>query len=70
MGERGGRLHELVGPRSHARLDEDGLARLVPDIADRDLYVCGPDSFTQGVIAAARRLGVRGGRIHYEEFAF
>ena len=70
MGERGGQLHELVGPRSRARLDEDGLARLVPDIADRDLYICGPDGFTQGVSAAARRLGVGGERIHHEDFAF
>jgi ferredoxin-NADP reductase len=70
VGERGGQLHELLGPRSHARLDEDGLAHLVPDIADRDLYVCGPAGFMQSVIAAARRLGVRNERIHYEEFAF
>jgi ferredoxin-NADP reductase len=70
VGERGGQLHELVGPRSHTRLDEAGLAQLVPDIADRDLYVCGPGGFMQGVIAAARALGVRGERIHHEDFAF
>jgi len=70
VGERGGQLHELIGPRSHARLDEQGLAELVPDIAARDLYVCGPSGFMQGVIAAARNLGVRGERIHHEDFAF
>ena len=70
VGERGGRLHELVGPRRHARLDKAGLAQLVPDIADRDLYVCGPGGFMQGVITAARDLGVRGERIHHEDFAF
>jgi ferredoxin-NADP reductase len=70
VGERGGQLHELVGPRSHARLDEHGLAELVPDIAGRDLYVCGPSGFMQSVIAAARRLGVRGECIHHEDFAF
>lgn len=70
VGERGGQLHELVGPRSHARLDERGLRELVPDIDDRDLYVCGPGGFMHGVIEAARRAGVRGERIHYEEFAF
>ena len=68
--ERGGQLHELVGQRSHARLDERGLTELVPDIADRDLYVCGPSGFMQSVIAAARRVGVRGERIHHEDFAF
>jgi ferredoxin-NADP reductase len=70
VGERGGQLHEVIGPRSHARLDEQGLAELVPDIADRDLYVCGPTGFMQSVIAAARKAGVRGERIHHEDFAF
>jgi ferredoxin-NADP reductase len=68
--ERGGRLHELVGPRSHAQLDAYGLAELVPDVAERDLYVCGPGGFMHGVIAAARRAGVRAERIHHEDFAF
>jgi len=70
VGERGGQLHEVIGPRSHARLDAQGLAELVPDIAARDLYVCGPSGFMQSVIAAARNLGVRGERIHHEDFAF
>jgi predicted ferric reductase len=70
VGERGGQLHELVGPSSHARLDERGLTELVPDIAERDLYVCGPQGFMQTVIAAARLAGVRGERIHHEDFAF
>ena len=70
VGERGGQLHELVGPRSHARLDERGLTELVPDIADRDLFVCGPGGFMHSVIAAARSAGVRGERIHHEDFAF
>lgn len=68
--ERGGRLHEVVGPRSKAPLDADHLRRLVPDIADRDLYVCGPGGFMEHLIAGARSLGVPGKRIHYEDFAF
>ena len=70
VGERGGQLHELVGPRSHARLDHAGLAQLVPDVAARDLYVCGPAGFTRAVVEAARGLGVPGARIHREDFAF
>ena len=70
VGERGGQLHELVGPSSHARLDERGLTELVPDVAQRDLYVCGPHGFMQTVIAAARTAGVRGERIHHEDFTF
>ena len=70
VNERGGRLHELVGPRSHARLDAEGLAQLVPDVAGRDLYVCGPSSFALALIGAARALGVPEARIHHEDFAF
>lgn len=70
MGERGGRLHEVVGPRSQARLDAPALSRLVPDIAQRDVYVCGPGGFTRSLIDAARSLGVPTGRIHHEDFAF
>lgn len=66
---RGGRFHALVGPRSAVRLDGAALARLVPDIAGRDLYVCGPHTFTRQVVRSARALGVDRGRIHTEAFA-
>ncbi len=68
--ERGGRLHEVVGPRSKAPLDADHLRRLVPDVADRDLYVCGPGGFMEQLVATVRSLGVPDQRIHYEDFAF
>ena len=70
VGERGGRLHEVVGPRSQAPLDAPALNRLVPDIAQRDVYVCGPGGFMRSFIDAARSLGVPTGRIHHEDFAF
>ena len=67
VARRRGRLHELVGPRERVRLD---LARLAPGLADRDVYVCGPDDFTAAVAASARAAGVAPDRIHYESFAF
>jgi predicted ferric reductase len=70
VAERGGRLHELVGPRSRVPVDAATLRRLVPDVAACDLYVCGPTAFTAGVIDAAAALDVPKQRIHYEEFAF
>ncbi len=68
--QRGGRLHEVVGPRSSAPLNEAALRRLVPDIAERDVYVCGPQGFIHNLRAAARGLGVPRRRIHHETFAF
>jgi ferredoxin-NADP reductase len=70
VSERGGRLHEIVGSRAHRLLDAGHLRRLVPDIAGRDLYVCGPSGFMDQLIGQARALGVPYDRIHHEDFAF
>jgi ferredoxin-NADP reductase len=65
VARRGGRLHELVGPRDRVRLD---LAALAPGLRDRDVYICGPDGFSEAVAANAAEAGVDPGRIHYERF--
>ena len=70
VAQRAGRLHELVGPRARFPLDAGALQRLVPDLARRDLYVCGPKGFTQELIGSALTLGVPEAQIHYEDFAF
>jgi len=67
---RGGRAYAVVGPRHKVRFDERALTRLVPDLALRDVYVCGPADFGDCVASAARRLGVPKERIHREAFAF
>lgn len=64
------RLFELVGPRHQVNVDASTLKRLVPDIRHRDLYVCGPEGFSEQVFHAARWLAVPEDRIHLEEFAF
>jgi predicted ferric reductase len=66
----GGRLHELLGPRERVALDRGALMSLVPDLASRDVYVCGPDGFTHALRTAARAAGVPPERIHDEAFAF
>jgi predicted ferric reductase len=68
--QRGGRLHELVGSRHKVRFDAHVLRRLVPDLAGRDVYVCGPDRFSADVVGAASRLGVAREQIHREAFGF
>lgn len=67
---RGGRLHELVGSREDADLGARALRGLIPDLARRELYVCGPDGFSDVVVEAARRAGTPRRRIHRESFAF
>jgi predicted ferric reductase len=67
---RGGRLHELLGSRSHNPLTREALRRLVPDITNRDVFLCGPAGFTTTVLRSLRALGVAEDRIHHEAFAF
>jgi len=67
--QRNGRLHEVIGPRDEVRFDARALRHLVPDLAERDVYVCGPGGFSDAVVIAARRLGVPSHRIHHEAFA-
>ena len=66
---RHGKLHELVGTREQAGLDDRSLPRLVPDLDQRDIYVCGPEGFVADIVDLARRLGVPDEAVHHEAFA-
>ena len=66
---RRGRLHELVGTREQALLDEHTLPRLVPDLDRRDIYVCGPEGFVTSVVGLAARLGIPAEAVHHEAYA-
>jgi ferredoxin-NADP reductase/DMSO/TMAO reductase YedYZ heme-binding membrane subunit len=65
---RGGRVIELVGPREQVPLDASALRQLVPDVRDREVYLCGPDGFAAALRAALSRAGVEADRIHFESF--
>ncbi|HTT53206.1 MAG TPA: ferredoxin reductase family protein [Streptosporangiaceae bacterium] len=66
---RGGSLHEVTGPRDRAAIDAVSLPRLVRDLDQRDVYVCGPERFVADITALARYLGVPDDAIHHEAFA-
>lgn len=66
---RRGRLHELVGSREEATLDERSLQRLVPDLNRRDVYVCGPEGFVTSIVDLVGRLGVPPEAVHHEAYA-
>ena len=68
--QREGRLYRVVGPRQSVRLDPAALSSMVPDIARRDVYVCGPPGLSAEVAASARACGVPTTQIHQEEFSF
>ncbi len=51
------------------RIDLRMLARLVPDVQDREVFICGPQPMMKAVAAALGALQVRESSIHYEQFA-
>jgi len=50
--------------------DVTALRTWIPDIAERDIYLCGPDPWTESVRRAARSAGVPADRIHLENFTW
>jgi predicted ferric reductase len=59
-----------VGDDETDRLGVPALRRMVPDVADRDVYLCGPPGLVDALHRRLRRLGVPRGRIHAERFAY
>jgi predicted ferric reductase len=66
----GGVVHALVGHRDQVPLDRTTIARLVPDVSRRDVYVCGPDGMTRDLERVVAGLGVPRERFHHETFTF
>ncbi|HZT96564.1 MAG TPA: ferredoxin reductase family protein [Chloroflexota bacterium] len=71
---RGSRLFFLKGNRHEAvcrgYLSPEHLRELLPDIRDRDVYVCGPSSLMSLVGDSLRKLRVPEEQIHSDEFNF
>ena len=69
----GAALHVVAGDHATAAgrrlLSASHLRRLVPDIAERDVYVCGPPAMTDAIARNVRRAGVPARHIHAERFA-
>lgn len=70
---RGLTVHLILGPRgaagwgSHAG---ETLQGLVPDVARRDVFVCGPPAWAAEVVADARAAGVPASSVHNERFGW
>ncbi len=78
--QRGFKLIELEGRRgvgtswmnadNSGRNDLHRLLDLVPDVAESDVYICGPTAWTRSVEKTMKAAGVEEHRIHAEEFAW
>jgi ferredoxin-NADP reductase len=70
--QRGAEIIWMIGPSSAPGLAMTGanLRRLVPDIADRDVFLCASPGLSAAVRSAAREAGLPRKRLHEEAFAF
>jgi predicted ferric reductase len=70
---RGTNVHYLLGvPQRGARdhLSAQRLTKIVPDVADRDVFLCGPAPMMAAAQAGLREAGVPRRHIHRESFTF
>ena len=68
---RGAEVHYVLGDdRERALLSPEHLQQLVPDIAARDVYVCGPPAMTEATRASLDLSGVSRRHIVTERFAY
>ncbi|MCF2572387.1 hybrid-cluster NAD(P)-dependent oxidoreductase [Brevibacterium sp. UCMA 11754] len=52
------------------RITREALAEVVPEVADRETFVCGPGDYMAAVRVMLDELGVLGSRVHEESFVF
>jgi predicted ferric reductase len=72
LAARGAVLHVVVGDHSgdgERLLSPEHLEELVPDIAERDVFVCGPPAMTAAITRNVREANVPRRHIHAERFA-
>ncbi|WP_449353322.1 ferredoxin reductase family protein [Streptomyces shaanxiensis] len=68
-GAKGAELHLVTGPPVPDKLAAAELARLVPDIAERDVFLCGPPPMMNAVLGSLRELNVPKAQTHFERFS-
>lgn len=78
--KRGFNLHVVAGPRGRDNSwlnfdpadmpDQARLVSMVPDVADADIFICGPEKWTRLVRKSAAKAGVPEDQIHSEEYAW
>ncbi|MGM1063177.1 ferredoxin reductase family protein [Saccharothrix sp. Mg75] len=71
---RGAVLHVVTGPSNAPTpygppLGPGAIGSAVPDVRDRDVFVCGPPGMTSAVLRTMRELGVPKNQVHAERFS-
>jgi ferredoxin-NADP reductase len=67
------RVEYVIGdhrdPAARDLLSAEHLRGLVPDLAERDVYLCGPPGLVDRIVPDLRDAGVPGRQLHVERFA-
>ena len=64
---RKGEVHRMIGSRDDVPLES--IVKLVPDMAKRDVFISGSESFVTAAVAMARRAGVGASSLHQEAYS-
>jgi ferredoxin-NADP reductase len=67
-GKAGGSAGVLAGTVQVPRVDQTQLQQLCPDLAERDVFLCGPTGFMTSQLGHLQALGVDQARVHTERF--
>lgn len=50
-------------------IDQEKIGRLVPDVRERDVFLCGPPPMMAAIVKQLKAIGVPDSQIHYERFS-
>jgi len=64
------RVHYLVGPPSEFPMASTDLLKLIPHLAECDVFLCGPPGLARIVRHSVESIGVPSSKFHHEAFAF
>jgi predicted ferric reductase len=71
--ERGIRVFHVVGdhrePGGDKLMSPEHLRNMIPDLAERDIFTCGPPAMVRVIVRNLRNAGVPRRRLHIENFA-
>lgn len=62
------RYHDFVYAETNAYLDAATIAKIVPDVKSRHIFICGPPPMMKSLRKQLREIGVKNSNIHTEEF--
>lgn len=60
---------EKVHNHIFGRINKEQIAKLVPDVIDREVYICGPQAMIQKILKELDQLHVPINQIHFEKFS-